>query len=123
MDLDNWSSLVSILFQTNTVPVASEIIGSQSNEQILVLGDYIHLPNVNRTQYYNFISKAPIRLCDLNSSYPLSQMDVTIRWFNKEGDSEIIIISPDQNARMKLVFVRKSVENMNNIDLDGYGIR
>jgi len=122
-DLDNWSSLVSILFQTNTVPVAGEIIGAQNNEQILVLGDYIHLPNSNRTAYYNFVSKAPIRLCDLNSNYPMTQMDVTIRWYNKEGASEIIVISPDQNARMKLVFVRKSVEDQNNIDLDGYGIR
>jgi hypothetical protein len=123
MDLDNWSSLESILFQTSTVPVAGEIIGAQNNEQILVLGDYIHLPNENRSAYYNFVSKAPIRLSNLNSNFPLSQMDVTIRWFNKEGASEIIIITQQQNARIKLVFVRKTVEDINNIDLSGYGIR
>lgn len=122
-DLSNWSSLSSVIFSTNQVPVSGELIGTQKNETILVLGDFVSLQSENRISYYNYVSKAPIRLCNLNSSYPLSSIDVQIRWYNREGDSQIIQIPANTNAYIKLIFVKKSFEDLNNIDNNGYGIR
>lgn len=122
-DLSNWSSLYSVIISTNQVPVSGELIGTQNNETILVLGDFVSLQSENRIGYYNYVSKAPIRLCNLNSSYPLTDIDCQIRWFNREGDSQIIQIPPNQIAYIKLIFVKKTFENMNNIDTNGYGIR
>ena len=122
-DLSNWSSLSSVIFSTNQVPVSGELIGTQNNETILVLGDFVSLQNENRISFYNYVSKAPIRLCNLNSSYPLSNIDCQIRFFNREGFSDIIQIPVNMNAYIKLVFVKKSFEDMNNIADGGYGIR
>jgi hypothetical protein len=122
-DLSNWSSLSSVIISTNQVPVSGELIGTQSNDTILVLGDFVSLLTENRISYYNYISKSPIRLCNLNSDYPLSSIDAQIRWFNREGDSQIIQIPANMNAYIKLVFVKKTFEDENNIDNCGYGIR
>jgi hypothetical protein len=122
-DLSNWSSLSSVIISTNQVPVSGELIGTQSNDTILVLGDFVSLLTENRISYYNYISKSPIRLCNLNSDYPLSSIDAQIRWFNREGDSQIIQIPANMNAYIKLIFVKRSFEDLNNIDTNGYGIR
>ena len=122
-DLSNWSSLYSVIISTNQVPVSGELIGTQNNETILVLGDFVSLQSENRIAFYNYVSKAPIRLCNLNSSYPLSNIDCQIRWYNREGDSQIIQIPANMNAFIKLVFVKRSYEDLNNIDNCGYGIR
>ena len=122
-DLSNWSSLYSIIISTNQVPVDAELIGTQNNETILVLGDFVSLQSENRISFYNYVSKAPIRLCNLNSSFPLTRVDCQIRWFNREGDSQIIQIPANMNAFIKLVFVKKSFEDLNNIDNNGYGLR
>ena len=122
-DLSNWSSLYSIIISTNQVPVDAELIGTQNNETILVLGDFVSLQSENRISFYNYVSKAPIRLCNLNSSFPLTRVDCQIRWFNREGDSQIIQIPANMNAFIKLVFVKKSFEDLNNIDNNGYGVR
>ena len=122
-DLSNWSSLYSIIISTNQVPVDAELIGTQNNETILVLGDFVSLQSENRISFYNYVSKAPIRLCNLNSSFPLTRVDCQIRWYNREGDSQIIQIPANMNAYIKLVFVKKSFEDLNNIDNNGYGVR
>jgi hypothetical protein len=121
-DLSNWSSLSSVIFSTNQVPVDAELIGTQNNETILVLGDFVSLQSENRISYYNYVSKSPIRLCNLNSSFPFTNVDCQIRWYNREGDSQIIQIPANTNAYIKLVFVKKSFEDLNNIDYCGYGI-
>jgi hypothetical protein len=122
-DLSNWSSLSSVIISTNQVPVSGELIGTQNNDTILVLGDFVSLLTENRISYYNYISKSPIRLCNLNSDYPLSSIDCQIRFYNREGASEIIQIPANANAYIKLIFVKRSFEDLNNIDNCGYGIR
>lgn len=119
-DLSNWSSLSSIIISTNQIPVAGELIGTQSNETILVLDDFVNLNNENRISYFNKELRAPVRLCNLNSSYPMSSIDCQIRYFNREGKSDIINIPQNMNAYIKLVFVKKSFEDLNNIDTKGY---
>jgi len=123
VDLSNWNSLLSIVISTNQIPVAGELLATQSNETILVLGDFVNLNDENRVGFYNYISKAPLRLCNLNSSYPLSTIDCEIRWFNKEGNSEIIQIPVHQSAFIKLVFVKREFEDLNEVENSGYGIR
>lgn len=116
VEIDNWNTLRRILFETNTIPVSPESIGSQSNIQIIVIGDYVHIPNVNRPSFYDFINKGPIRLCDLNSNYPMTQIDVSIRWFSEDNQSDIIIIPYGETFYVKIAFIKKEEENLMNID-------
>lgn len=123
IDLANWNSLLSIIISTNQIPIAGELIGTQNNETIIVIGDFVNLNNENRVGYYNYISKAPLRLADLNSSYPMTNIDCQIRYFNREGASEIIQVPANQQAFIKLVFVKRLFEDMNEIEDGGYGTR
>lgn len=123
IDLANWNSLLSIIISTNQIPISGELIGTQSNETIIVIGDFVNLNNENRVGYYNYISKSPLRLANLNSSYPMSNIDCQIRYFNREGASEIIQVPANQQALIKLIFVKRLFEDMNEIENGGYGVR
>jgi hypothetical protein len=123
VEIDNWNSLRRILFETNSIPVSPEVIGSQSNIQIIVLGDYVHIPNVNRPLFYDFINKGPIRLYDLESNYPMRQVDVTVRWFSEDNQTDIIIIPYGETFYIKMAFIKKEEEVLMNIDNLGKSLK
>jgi hypothetical protein len=118
--IENWNTLDRILLETSTVPVTSEQIGAENNLQINILGDYIRIPSPNRPIFYDFISRGPIRLVDLNSSYPQSSIDVIVRWVSNAGATGIVVIPYLQRLYIKIAFVRNTYQNQLNItDIEG----
>jgi len=118
-EIENWNRLQSILFSTSTVPVSGQFIGSQANININVLGDYYRVPRPNRPSIFTFNTTGPTPLIDLNSAYPMSNVDVQIRWFFNDLTSEVIIVPYSTTCYVKLVLVKRSQENMNNVDQSG----
>jgi hypothetical protein len=118
-EIENWSRLESILFSTSTVPVSSQFIGSQANITINVLGDYYRVPRVNRPSIFTFNTTGPTPLIDLNSSYPMSNVDVQIRFFFNDLTSDIIIVPYSTTCYVKLVLVKRLEESLNNLDETG----
>ena len=114
--ISTWSSLNRILLETNTIPVDKQLVGAQDDIQIQVIEDFIVLPDPNRPLDLTFFPIGPFRINTLNSNYPLSNIDVNIRWFSDEGESQIIILPANKQATIKLRFTKRNVINLRDID-------
>ena len=115
-----WNKINKILFVTNHVPVVNEMIGSQDDVQISVFTDFDIESTFNRVLPLTFTPKGPIRIADLVSSYPLSSVDIELRWFSSDGASETILIPPKTRFSVKLTFIKK--EYLNLLNIEDYGI-
>ena len=118
-EIENWNRLESIIFSTATVPVSGQYIGSQANITINVLGDYYRVPRPNRPSIFTYNTNGTTPLIDLNSSYPMTNVDVVIRWFFNDLTSEVIIVPYSTTCFIKLVLIKRSQEVLNNVDGDG----
>ena len=114
--ISTWSSLNRILLETNTIPVDKQLVGSQNDIQSQVIEDFIVLPDPNRPLDLIFKPVGPIRINTLTSNYPLSSIDVSIRWFSDEGESQIIILPANKQASIKLRFTKRDILNERFVD-------
>ena len=114
--ISTWSSLNRILLETNTIPVDKQLVGAQNDIQIQVIEDFIVLPDPNRPLDLTFSPVGPFRINSLTSNYPLSNIDVNIRWFSDEGESQIIILPANKQAQIKLRFTKRNIINLRDID-------
>jgi hypothetical protein len=113
--LSNWGKLNRILLETASIPINRELIGTQNNITISAISDFNVLPDNNRPLDLTYNPFGAIRISDLNSSYPLKQIDVNIRWFSEDGSSKILILPPGKRADIKLRFTRRRNIDLNNI--------
>jgi hypothetical protein len=119
IEIDNWNSLRAILFETGTIPVEPENVAAQNNIQLFVIGDFIKFPTVNRPTFYDFIKRGTDRLYDLNSTYPMKQIDIIVRWFSRDNETGIIIIPFGQVFDVKIAFYKKIQQTLLNLEGDG----
>lgn len=117
--ISTWGKLNRILFETSTIPVDKQLVGSQDDIQIQIIEDYIVNQDVNRPLSLIFHPQGPLRINTLNSNYPLSSIDVNIRWLSDDGDSQIILLPSNTKASIKLRFTRRSTLDLQNIENQG----
>jgi hypothetical protein len=108
--LETWNSLNRILLETNTIPVVSESIGASNNIQINLIGDYVREGNPNRNILFKSNGRGPIKLIDLSSNYPQTNIDVVIRWFSNDGQTGILTIPYGKSVYIKLCFADKHTQ-------------
>lgn len=107
-----WSGIKSILFETDRVPVTPELLGTQNNQIRTVLTDFEPLVNINNRESFQYFPQGPIRYYNLQSQYPLNNIDLNVRWEDKNGDTYPIYITPGNFCSVKLHFrKKKSVRN------------
>ncbi len=114
--ISTWSSLNRILLETNTIPVDKQLVGSQNDIQIQVIEDYIVLPDPNRPLDLIFRPVGPLRINTLTANYPLSSIDVNIRWFSDEGESQVVLLPANKQASIKLRFTKRDTVEVRTID-------
>jgi hypothetical protein len=117
--ISTWGKLNTILLETSTIPVDKQLIGSSLDIQIRVIEDFIVNQDVNRPLDLVFIPQGPLRINTLTSNYPLSSIDVNIRWFSDDGDSQIILLPSNTKASIKLRFTKRSTLDLQNIEDKG----
>ncbi len=117
--ISTWSKLNRILFETSTIPIDKQLVGSSADIQIQIIEDYIVDQDVNRPLDLIFFPKGPLRINTLNSNYPLSSIDVNIRWFSDDGDSQVILLPGNTIASIKLRFTRRSTLDLQNVGDEG----
>jgi len=118
-EIENWNRLQSIVFETSTVPVSSENVGTQENIELNILGDFLRIPTPQKNGFFDYNNKGIIPLINLNSSYPMTQVDIIVRWFFNDFTSGIIIVPFSTIAQIKLVLVKRQEENKKNINQEG----
>ena len=117
--IQTWGKLNRILFETATIPVNRELVGTQTDVQVQILSDFNIEQDQNQPIDLTFQPKGPIRISGLISDYPLKQIDINLRWFSDDGTSSIIILPVGRTATIKLRFTRKSTLYLENIDQKG----
>lgn len=117
--IQTWGKLNRILFETATIPVNRELVGTQTDIQVQILSDFNIAQDPNQPMDLLFQPKGPIRVSNLISDYPLKQIDINLRWFSDDGTSSIIILPAGRTATIKLRFTRKSALYLQNLDQEG----
>jgi hypothetical protein len=104
-----WNDLQKILLETDSIPVNNELLGSQTNKLRKVITDFEPLSSINDRSVIQYFPQGPLRFYDLITDYPLTQMNLNIRWETKDGRSYPLYLNKYDNLTVKLYFKRKGV--------------
>jgi len=107
------STLRSLVFETNSIPVESELIGSSSkNITRQVITNFLVNQKVQDRSEIQFFPQGPQRWVTLNSQQELRRIDLKISWTD-EFDNLYPIVADDQNPiSLKLVFRKKDQNSL-----------
>ena len=97
-----------LVFETNSVPVQPELLGTAINEtrQVITDFDIAGLPRDGlNIQYF---PKGPIRYYELKSKYPLRSIDLVIQWEDKTGNLFPIFLEISSQISVKIHFKKKN---------------
>ena len=120
ISIELWFSLRKLLITSNNIPIFPEFSPAQNpntglqtgvNSSIPIISDYIpqlEFSNQTRSIAY-YIPTSQYRLVDLLSVTPLSKINLNIFWQDKLGNINPLYISVNQQATIKLAFIRKDL--------------
>lgn len=102
------ATLRSLVFETNSIPVENELIGSSSkNITRQVITNFLIDQKVQDRSQIQFFPQGPQRWVTLSSRQELRRIDLKVSW-SDEFDNLYPIFGDDQNPiSMKLVFRKK----------------
>jgi hypothetical protein len=103
--LELWSEINKIIIFSNSIPLRQELQPTQDDVTQRVLFDFSIAGKPDRT-VIQYFPQGPVRYYDLLSQYPLTQIDIEIRWSNSRGETFPIYINVGQNASVKIQFVK-----------------
>jgi len=108
----SWSMLQSIRIESSSIPIHRELEGAQQNITSSLLTDF----NVPSGEYDRsdliFFPQGPLRFLDLNSAYPLNQIDFDILYETKDGERIRHRLNPGESLNIKFYFKRKSEKRL-----------
>ncbi|MBY0541418.1 MAG: hypothetical protein K2P52_08425 [Campylobacterales bacterium] len=115
-----WSDLKKVIIVSNSLPIAGESIQRGSNINNIVNTQYVlssFTPEVIKggdqrsVIYYNPASQ--YRLLDIISDLDIKRIDITIYWEDFKNNWYIMDIQPNDNATVRLAFVKKDLYKSN----------
>ena len=101
-----WSALQSILFETS-MPVETEIVGTENNVYRYIISDFIPIQDdLDRSsiQYYN---TGNLRWYPLSSKTPLYNINLFVKWEDRNNVVRAIYIPELGNFEIKIHFRKK----------------
>jgi hypothetical protein len=104
-----WNDLQKIILETDSIPTAPELLGSQTNKTRKIITDFEPLSQINDRSTIQFFPQGALRFYDLISNYPLTNMNVKIYWADKAGTQYPIYLNNTDNLTIKLYFKKKGV--------------
>lgn len=104
-----WNDLQKIVLETDTIPVNSELLGSQTNKTRKIITDFEPLSSVNDRSAIQFFPQGALRFYDLISNYPLTNINIKVYWQGKNEKVYPIYLGDTDNLTIKLYFKKKGV--------------
>lgn len=102
------SDLDKIIFETSSIPVNPELLGTGSNNETRQVITDFNASNFTRDNLpIQFFPMGPLRFYTLNSSYPLSKLDLIVSWEDKKGKVRPIFLDVNNPITVKLLFQKK----------------
>jgi len=104
--------LSDIIFETNSLPLNSQLVGSQKNETKIIINDYIVYRELSDRMNIDFNPTGDLLFQDLISNSPLHRIDLKIYWSDQEGNYHPLILDSFSPIDIKLVFRKKISERL-----------
>lgn len=102
--LNLWWDINSLVFETGSIPVVSENLSGQTNKTLKIITDFLIPPNSFNLSAYTFEPNGPLRYMSLQTSQPLTRIDLKIYWRSKQGENYELRIPENDSVSMKLHF-------------------
>ena len=109
-----WNDFQKFLFETDSIPVANELLSGQKNITRKVLTDFEPLASINNQSNIQFNPQSSLRFYEMNSGIELRQIDMRVFWQTKDGRIYPLFISREDNLTIKIYFKKKGllIENL-----------
>lgn len=115
---EQMSTLDSIIFETNSIPVQPELLGSQTNESRIVISDFYITRSINNRYNIQYFPKGPLLYTDLTTSYPLHRLDLKLSWIDNDGKIHNLIGDSGSPIDIKLSFRKKLDTRLEEVNED-----
>ena len=102
-----WNEIQSLQFETNSIPVNPEMLSSQTNIISRVITDFEPISGAPSRDVIQFFPAGPLRYYDLKSESPMKQMDLSITWRDRKGNTYPIYVNEEDPLTIKLKFRKK----------------
>jgi hypothetical protein len=112
-----WSSLKGLIFTSQTLPIANEVVPSNTGSGVYtslpIITDYVLDVNSagqsRSIAVYNPTSQ--YRLISLSGNAPINSIDIKIFWRDQIGNLYPLYLSQNQQVSIKIGFFKKSLYN------------
>jgi hypothetical protein len=95
----------NISFQSDSLPINPELIGTQKNITRRILTDFEPSKSaINNRSTIQYFPQGPLRWIDLYSANPLRNTDLKIYWTTKDNDEHLVYIPAGDTLTVKLLF-------------------
>jgi hypothetical protein len=98
-----WSDFKLITFET-TIPVNAENLSGQQSITKTILTDFLPSDGIVDHQAIQYYPKGPIRWYSMNSTIPLRDITMTVKWLDIYDYEHILYISNSEALTVKLAF-------------------
>jgi hypothetical protein len=114
-DLFLWNDFQSLIFETDNIPVDSELLGTQKNITRQILIDFEPISQINDQSIIQFSPQFNLKLYEMISNIELRKIDIRIFWNTKDGQTYPLIINNNDRLTVKMLFKKKGfmVNNFN----------
>ena len=101
------SDLDKLVFETNSIPVNPELLGTSTNETRQVITDFDCAGFSRDRTDIQYFPLGPVRYHQLNSSYPLHRIDLVVQWEDTSGRLFPIYLEYNNQMTIKIHFRQK----------------
>jgi hypothetical protein len=98
------SKLDKLVFETNSIPVNPELLGTSTNEIRQVITDFDCVGFTRDSLAIQYFPQGPIRHYDMNSAFPLHRIDLVVKWEDIFGNLFPIFLQFDDQISIKIHF-------------------
>lgn len=105
--LNLWNDFKTILFDTDRIPVNSEMVSGQKNLTRKVLTDFEQITGINDQSKFIYRPHSNLRYYNLISNMELISIDLKIYWQAKNGKIYPVFLTSNDFFNIKLVFKKK----------------
>jgi hypothetical protein len=102
-----FNQLDRILLTTTSIPINTQLIGTQKDVRAGILLDYILPDNVQTKQKYEYIPQPNYKWTDMQSDVELTKIDIQIFLVYNTGEITPLYIQSDQRVDITLLFCPK----------------
>lgn len=105
-----WNDFQNLLFQSNSIPIVPELLGTSTQNFRRVLTDFNPPSQLFDRTPLQFFPQGPLRFYDLKSTQPLNTIDLAVSWIDKAGRIRPMKLAQNDNLSVKILFKRKGAE-------------